>query len=364
MTYFSGLNYTLGNEDTTLEGEMVSKLMPKHVLSVCGSGGRSLPLGRCSSKTLTCVDLSQPQLHLAKLRERTYRDLDYQSFLRFWGYAPYTELKDARFRKETFENLDLPEDVRKTFVPIFEEIKWGGLLYLGKWESTFQTLAKVMDKIMGEGYEKLFDQYSLKDQKKYLDKDFSNLRWNAVLFLLGNKSVFNALLYKGEFIKKNVNDSHFAYYQKAFNNLFKNNVARESFFANLCFFGRIIHPDGNPYEAYESTHSELKEALQEGLNVKYGQWNIMDAPKHAPEGGYDFLSISDVPSYFSGSLERTFLQDLSPALAKDSVVVIRYYLKVLDPDTKGFEDVTNQYKDLIKKEKVQMYRIKVYKKVD
>ena len=42
--YFKSLNYSLGNEDTTFEVEMVKKLNPKKVLAVAGSGGRSLPL--------------------------------------------------------------------------------------------------------------------------------------------------------------------------------------------------------------------------------------------------------------------------------------------------------------------------------
>ena len=42
--YFSKLNYSLANEDSTLEVEMVKELKPKNTLAVCGSGGRSLRL--------------------------------------------------------------------------------------------------------------------------------------------------------------------------------------------------------------------------------------------------------------------------------------------------------------------------------
>jgi S-adenosylmethionine-diacylglycerol 3-amino-3-carboxypropyl transferase len=42
--YFTGLNYTLGNEDTSVEIGLVAKFKPKSIFSVCGSGGRALPL--------------------------------------------------------------------------------------------------------------------------------------------------------------------------------------------------------------------------------------------------------------------------------------------------------------------------------
>ena len=41
--YFKSLNYSLGNEDTTFEVEMVKKLNPKKVLAVAGSGCHDVP---------------------------------------------------------------------------------------------------------------------------------------------------------------------------------------------------------------------------------------------------------------------------------------------------------------------------------
>ncbi|NRA45583.1 MAG: DUF3419 family protein [Oligoflexales bacterium] len=70
--YFSKLNYTVANEDSRLEYQMVRSLKPDRVLSVCGSGGRSLPLAAHTQKTLVCCDLAQEQLLLAKHRKASY----------------------------------------------------------------------------------------------------------------------------------------------------------------------------------------------------------------------------------------------------------------------------------------------------
>ncbi len=78
----------------------------------------------------------------------------------------------------------------------------------------------------------------------------------------------------------------------------------------------------------------------------------------------DFLSYSNVPSYYSGELEVNHMQMLKPILQVGAVIVIRYYLrepKITNFDC--FDDVTHLYNDLIKQEKVNMYEIKVLKLV-
>ena len=81
------MNYTLANEDTSLEYNLVLKLKCKQILAVCGSGGRSLPLLAGSTERLVCTDLSHPQLLLAKLRLATFAKLTREQFLLFWGFS-------------------------------------------------------------------------------------------------------------------------------------------------------------------------------------------------------------------------------------------------------------------------------------
>ncbi|NRA45581.1 MAG: hypothetical protein HRU09_11555 [Oligoflexales bacterium] len=78
--------------------------------------------------------------------------------------------------------------------------------------------------------------------------------------------------------------------------------------------------------------------------------------------GFDFVSFSDVPSYFSGSEEQNYLQRLKKGLKFGAHVVIRCYLRIPEgTDLTGYEDVTHQYQDLIDAEQTQVYRIFVYR---
>ena len=72
--YFNDLNYSLANEDTRLELDLCKTYKPKAILSICGSGGRFLPLLAAGTpKKIVALDLAPQQLHLAEMRKQSQR---------------------------------------------------------------------------------------------------------------------------------------------------------------------------------------------------------------------------------------------------------------------------------------------------
>lgn len=357
--YFTGINYSLGNEDTTLEYEICRMHHPKNIFSIAGSGGRCLPL-LAHGGHLTICDLSSEQLALVELRMATYDQLSYQDYLRFWGLPPYGHFDYRSFRKKVLNGLSLKEEVRKHFEQLFGEINYESILYLGRWERTFKVLSMIAKRILGSDYNKILQFDNLEDQRHYYLNDFPLNRWRTVIFLLGNRSVFNALLYKGDFVKKNIEQSYYDFYFSAFDRLFKDQLVKKSFFVNLCLEGELAHEDAIPLESRQKTFEEIKASGPLKGRVTSINKDLFSALNET-NGIIDFASLSDVPSYFDIVAGRSFMNQLSKHLAKDAIVVVRYYLHVCDPDLGQFEDVTTTYSHLIKSECVQMYRIKIYK---
>lgn len=360
--YFNQLNYTLGNEDTSIDVEIVKRLGSQKIFNVAGSGSRSFPLIAYGA-SLAMVDISEYQLALCRLREALYKQLDFQDFLLFLEFPPYHGQDNRRERQKIFKELELKSSDRDFFRGLFIENDWNSLLYLGRWERTFQTMSNGLRLILGRRYSEIFECYTQDEQNEYLQKRFPKHKWKALLFLLGNKSVFNALLYKGDFIEKNVEGSHFQYYEDSFNQLFNNNLVRSSFFAHLCFFGEILHSDGNPIEAYEENFNLVKESLNNGKKAEYFQGDlvkILGSDEH--KNKYDYIGLSDVPSYFKGDIETNFLQEIKSSLVDHGIVCLRNYLRIPNCDTAGFEDITHRFEDLYLKEKVGVYRFKLYQK--
>ncbi len=362
QAYFNQLNYTLGNEDTSVDVEIIRKLKSQSIFSIAGCGGRSLPLLE-GAQRVVMGDVSPYQLSLCRLRKSLYEALEYEEFLMFFDFPPFSGQDNSYQRKVIFKKLNLSVEDRNYFYSILEGLNWKSLLYIGKWERTFQTMSKALRLIMGKDYSKIFNLHSIDEQNYFFENEFPMLRWKSLIYLLGNKSVFNALLYKGDFIVKNAPESHFNYYKDSFDGLFKNNLARRSFFLHLCFFGKITHQDGNPIEAHRGNFEAVKDKLKAGGEATTHQGDLVGyLAQKKQEGSFDFLGLSDVPSYFSGELEKSFIQQISPSLKKGGVICLRNYLRTPMADLTGFTDITTDFKDISKHEKVGVYRFQLFSK--
>lgn len=355
--YFNKLNYTMANEDTALEGAMVAQLKPASILSVCGSGGRSIPLALAGAKRLVCSDLAQEQLWLAELRESLFRTVGREDFLKFFGYPPFAATTGSE-REKIFSRLPLSPEAKSFFGEFFKAKNWETLLYDGKWERTFSKISALVRKFTGHAASDLFEYKDLQSQSAFWTQVFPKLRWNGVLLFVGNASFFNALLYKGHFVRKNIPENHFSFYKTAYDRIYRRTLARENFFAQMSFLGGIKFSEGVPFEARPEAYDLIKSGLK-ACRVSYAREDINSLLKSGREK-FDFVSYSDVPSYFQGETERDFLQWARASLNPGAVVVLRHYLRVPENmNLAGFVDITHEWSSEISRERTQMYIVQV-----
>ncbi len=359
QTYFSTLNYTLANEDTSLEVE----LLPENtdtILSIAGSGGRILPLLSRSPKRVICVDLADAQLALTELRLALAREASHSEFLDFFGY-PHAgaDRSPEKLRQHWLDRLDLRADTREFCRSWLSSLDWQRPLYDGRWEKTFQKLSRMVRAITGSSGQGLFECRTLPEQTEYLASKFPHSRWRVVLALLGNAAVFNALLYKGSFPQKNIPGSRMRFYMDAYARLFAISPARENFFLQLSFLGELRHPEGNPVECDRVIFERAKAALQRA-EITYLKSDAIEAARNQ-KGRIGFFSFSDVPSYFQGETERQFMQKIRPGLADQALVVVRNYLHVPEQcDHSGYLNLRQHHSRVISREKVQVYDVDVF----
>lgn len=359
--YFSGLNYTSANEDANVEMQICKEIKPKNILSICGSGSRVLPLLVSSPKLICSVDTSLTQLEVMKLRVATVTQLDFKTFSLFWGYAPFHPEENASKRKDIFYNkLKLLEETIYCLSKFFENARWQSLLYYGKWEKTFKLFSRWFRILTLNKNHHLFEFTDIENQTRYLRHEFPIFRFKLLIFILGHSYILNRLLYKGDYVKKNITDSYFNYYYKAFDRMFRQNLARYNFFLQYCLLGKIAYQEGNILEARESIFNQIKQVLDnKETQLLYSNNHILNEIKNGRK--YDFVSFSDVPSYFQGEMEGNFLQEIRAGLNPGAWIVIRFYLRIPPVNTQGFIDVGQEFKELIENELVQVYKIKVYR---
>lgn len=355
------LNYTLANEDTALELGLLSE-DSRHVLSVAGSGGRVLPLLAKNPRRVTCVDLSQEQLCLTELRMESTRALDHEEFLSFWGYPSVSRPAATPAEREMlFRKIRLSKPAHEFLESMFKQKEWRSVLYDGKWERTFSRLAALNRNLTGAKGLGLFSALTEEEHREYLETQFPRKAWAAVVALLGNAGVFNALLYRGSFPKKNIPLSYYRFYSNCFEKLFAQGPARYNFFLQILFFGKVVFAEGCPIECRADVYTAAKRALEKA-EVRYIQGDLISSVEDSTEP-VSFLSLSDVPSYFEGETERNFMKRIARNLEPGASVILRNYLRVPQGmDLGDYDTVTEENRAAIEREKVGVYLIDIYRK--
>ncbi|GMU06217.1 DUF3419 family protein [Corallococcus caeni] len=353
--YFSHLNYSLGDEDSSVELHALPA-DARHVVAVAGSGGRVVPLLARAPRKLTCVDISDTQLALTELRIAALRQLNHAEYLGLLGY----EAMSIQRRLELLATLPLSGPARTALDPVWKAVQAGErIVYLGRFEGMLRTLSRFVGLFTGQRGRRMFDQPDVAGQRTYLDGGFPKGAWKLVLLLMGNSAVLNSLLYRGDFPKKNLPGSAFRIYWDIFDRLFRTLPVRSSFFLQLVFFGELRYPEGYPIECDADVFLAAQRAARD-TDIEYVRGDII---QHVQEQrGVDFVSLSDVPSFLPPERERDFLNAMKPGLAPDALVVTRGHLRVAAPEVQGYEVVSNRYQDAIAQERTQLWRIHLYQR--
>jgi len=331
------------------------------VLCVAGCGSRVLPLLARKPARVVCADISASQLWMTELRVEAARALNHAEYLQFFGYPPNPGSPEQRRR--LFHRLALSDEARAYWLDVFDHRDWQTVLYDGRWERTFRKLSRINAMLTGGRGRALFEARTREQHREYMRERFPRRAWLMVLLLLGNPLVFNLMLYKGDFPRKNIEETPFSFYCRAFDRLFSLGPARENFFLQIVFWGELRFAEGNPIECDPGVFAKIQEALG-SATIDYRLGDILEIA-HREGGHFDFVSLSDVPSYFVPPREQTYLQDLRPALSSRARVVLRYYLRRPErAEKRGYGNLTERYASAIAAEKVGVYDIEVLEKLE
>jgi S-adenosylmethionine-diacylglycerol 3-amino-3-carboxypropyl transferase len=155
--YFSDLNYTLSNEDTRIEFDLLPE-NAERVFSIAGSGARCLPLISKNPKYLDVIDMSVSQLYLCELRLAAMKTLSYEEYLFLLGYrgALQSGGDSGDDREVLFRKLTLSADATQYWNERKEGWKPRGFILLGRWESHFQKLGYLFREVLQCDFSKVF----------------------------------------------------------------------------------------------------------------------------------------------------------------------------------------------------------------
>jgi S-adenosylmethionine-diacylglycerol 3-amino-3-carboxypropyl transferase len=209
--------------------------------------------------------------------------------------------------------------------------------------------------------ERLFACTDAAEQAEVVREDWSGLRWKTLIALAGNARTFNSLLYSGDFPTNNTGVGYVDYYSRAFERLFSQGLVRENFFLQLTLLGELRFPCGLPPETDRDIYLEAREALNR-IEPEWVEGDLVNGIEQAR--GVDFVSFSNVASYFKPPVEQEFLRRIGKGLLPGARVVLRHYLHRPEGLVRdGFRDITTEFHGPIGRERMQMYEIEVLERM-
>lgn len=310
--YFKDLNYTLSNEDTRIERQLLADL--PEVLVVGGSGARVLPLMKSTVHKLQVVDISENQLKLTRLRCKAAEVLCLEDFKALLGYTP--SLK----RQEIFMSLPLPRSDQHFWMQSEKHWSPQGFIFLGRWENHLRQLGVLFRKIFSVDFADLFEMDSVDQRRQWMEMHWPGKRLQIFLQICANPWVFNLLLYRGHFVRSQ--ESVPLFLMQVFENGLIERNPRESFFLQMLFLGDLRYSEGHPLEVDPEVYKETQKFKGE---IRFTQTDLLS---YLQSHSADFVSLSDVPSYFNQEqiqqLQKCLLRDLEQ---RGGAWVIRSFLR-------------------------------------
>lgn len=324
--YFSDLNYTLSNEDTRIEFDLL-KEGANNVFSIAGSGARCIPLIARNPKKINIVDMSVSQIYLVELRLSAIKSFTYEEYLFFMGFrGALTQGEDADDnRYKLFKKLVLSAECSAYWADRVAGWQPRGFIALGKWEGHFQKIGNLFRDKLQCDFSRIFEAQSLEEQKSLFAKFWPEFRWASFLRIVASEYVFNRFLYKGHFSgakeKKTDQRAPWEMIDQEFRRIFNTQLVRKNYFMQVLFLGGIKYEEGLPLDAQRHIFEAVKAS---NTKVVFQVGNLLNL---LPEEPWDFISLSDTISYLDSKDSSSILQKLHSETPKGSYMVIRSFLR-------------------------------------
>jgi len=290
------------------------------VLSVCSAGDNSFALAIAGARSVTCVDLSAPQLALAELKLTAARVLPVEGLRSLLG------LDEAGRRTWLYHQVrdHLRPEVR-AWADAHEDLVRLGLLGQGRFERYLDAFRRrVLPLVHGRGTTR--DLLALDDpsaQRAFYDRRWNTLRWRLLFGLFFSRAVMARSGRSAEqfrYVEGSVSRAFFARAEHVLTDL----VVATNPFVQWMLGGRF--PD------LESAHPYLSRAGHAALagaagRITFVKSDLLGFLERCEPGRFSAFNYSNVPEYLSAD-EHHRLIELTARAARPGARIAYWNLLV------------------------------------
>ena len=203
---FSLIRYSQCWEDTEVLLESLNIQENDICFGILSAGDNVFSMLAENPKKVVALDISFPQIALAKLKKEVFNSLSYEEMLEFMGVMKSDKRIEIYDRIK--ENLD--KEV-KEYWDFNKEAIQKGIIHAGKFEKFFKIFReKILPFVHSKKrVEKLLEKKSRQERIEYYDKYWNNFRWKLMFKLFFSKYIVGKLGRDKEFFRyaeKNISE--------------------------------------------------------------------------------------------------------------------------------------------------------------
>ena len=203
---FSLIRYSQCWEDTEVLLESLNIQENDICFGILSAGDNVFSMLAENPKKVVALDISFPQIALAKLKKEVFNSLSYEEMLEFTGVMKSD--KRVKIYDRIRENLD--KEV-KEYWDFNKDAIEKGIIHTGKFEKFFKIFReKILPFVHSKKrIEKLLEKKSRQERIEYYDKYWNNFRWKLMFKLFFSKYIVGKLGRDKEFFRyaeKNISE--------------------------------------------------------------------------------------------------------------------------------------------------------------
>ena len=203
---FSLIRYSQCWEDTEVLLESLNIQENDICFGILSAGDNVFSMLAENPKKVVALDISFPQIALAKLKKEVFNSLSYEEMLEFMGVMKSDKRIEIYDRIK--ENLD--KEV-KEYWDFNKEAIQKGIIHAGKFEKFFKIFReKILPFVHSKKrVEKLLEKKSMQERMEYYDNHWNNFRWKLMFKLFFSKYIVGKLGRDKEFFRyaeKNISE--------------------------------------------------------------------------------------------------------------------------------------------------------------
>lgn len=296
--------YSTCDEDSFSELRALDITPNDAVVSVTGSGCRTLSLLTRNPRSLVSVDYSPGQNYLLELKMAAIRALPYDDLLAFLG------IDESDHRWDTFQSLAgrLSPSAAAYFTRHPQAIK-NGVLFSGRHEQFYvRVVAPLMHLFFGRKLRRLFAAQTVEEQRQIYREQVAGKLWQWMIRKGFSESSLRRILNDDKYHIEIDVSSPGDYLLERLDHTFSHHLARENHWLSFMLNGKYPNRTCLPHFLLRESYEAIRRASTV-LNPVTD--NLIEYLKRLPDKSVDKFSLSDVTSCinkaeFDALLEQVF----------------------------------------------------------